>query len=377
MKSKDRTMTDSPGRRLTLRDVAAEVGVSAKTVSNAYSRPDQLSAELRERIFSTASRLGFAGPDPVAAGLRRGRVGAIGVIYANRLSYAFDDPVTSSLLAGVTSAADSAGAGLLLLPGSYDPGRRASAVSRALVDGIIASSLAEDDPLLQVVIARRLPLVVVDQPGPDHLAALGAADTPWVGIDDRAAAVSAAEHLLELGHRRLGVVSFGLSLDTPEGFAGLAVQEAATLAVTRRRLAGYREAAERFGVDWSRVPVAHGPDSTPDIGEAGALAVLSTTPRPSALLCLSDRLAEGALRAAAGLGLRVPEDLSIVGFDDARPQAADLRLTTVAQPSRAKGEHAARALLHRLAGEPAEAVRVFSTQLVIRASTGPPGDAPG
>ena len=84
-------MTRMPSRRPTARDVAAELGVSAKTVSNAYSRPDQLSVELRERILATAARLGYPGPHPVAAGLRRGRVGAIGVAYANRLSYAFDD----------------------------------------------------------------------------------------------------------------------------------------------------------------------------------------------------------------------------------------------------------------------------------------------
>src|SRR5215212_3308400 len=89
-------------RRPTARDVAADLGVSAKTVSNAYTRPDQLSADLRERILAAAARLGYAGPDPVAAGLRRGRVGAIGVAYANRLSYAFDDPVARELLAGMT-----------------------------------------------------------------------------------------------------------------------------------------------------------------------------------------------------------------------------------------------------------------------------------
>ena len=79
MKCDNRVMSATPARRLTLRDVAAELGVSAKTVSNAYVRPDQLSPELRERVLATAARLGYAGPDPVAAGLRRGRVGAIGI----------------------------------------------------------------------------------------------------------------------------------------------------------------------------------------------------------------------------------------------------------------------------------------------------------
>ncbi|MET0695350.1 MAG: LacI family DNA-binding transcriptional regulator [Propionibacteriaceae bacterium] len=359
-------------RRLRLRDVADEVGVSAKTVSNAYRAPGQLSAELRERIFAAADRLGYAGPDPVASGLRRGRVGAIGVVYANRLSYAFDDPNTNALLAGVTSVADTAGVGLLLLPGSADPGGRAAALSGALVDAVVVSSLAEDDPLLKTIVARGLPLVVVDQPGPESLAALGAAGAPWIGIDDRAAARGVAEHLLRLGHRQLGVVSFALRLGAPEGFARVGDQERATLSVTRNRLAGYRDAAEPAGIDWSTVPVSQGTDSTAAEGERGALAVLGTTPRPTALICLSDRLAEGALHAAATLGLRVPQDVSVVGFDDAPHLAAQLGLTTVRQPSRLKGERAAQTLLSVLDGTAADRRCELGTELVVRTSTAPP-----
>ena len=363
------SMTEDRVRRLTLRDVAAELGVSAKTVSNAYVHPDQLSTELRHRIIDTAARLGYPGPDPVAAGLRRGRVGAIGVAYDNRLSYAFDDPTTSALLAGITTIAEIAGAGLLLLPGSSDHQRRTAAVTGAVIDGMIASSVSDDDPLLPIVITRRLPLVVIDQPSPDRLAQLGAATAPWIGIDDQAAAETAAEHLLQLGHRRLGVVSFGLSRGRSAGFADQDTQAAGTYAVTRRRLAGYRAAAERHGIDWQAVPVWAGTDSTADQGEAGGVAVLTQTPRPTALLCLSDRIAEGALRAAARLGLRIPDDLSIVAFDDAVPHAGTLNLTTVRQPSREKGEYAAQALVNLLAGRQVPPRQVLPTELVIRRSS--------
>jgi DNA-binding LacI/PurR family transcriptional regulator len=358
-----------------LRDVAEEVGVSAKTVSNAYRAPGQLTPELRQRILAAAARLGYAGPDPVASGLRRGRVGAIGFLYANQLSYAFEDFNTNALLAGVTSGAEAAGVGLLLLPGSVDPARRSSAVSGAVVDGIIASSLAEDDPLLQTVVDRRLPLVVVDQPGPSVLVALTQDTIPWIGIDDRAAASQLAEHVLLLGHRHLGVVSFALRLGTPTGFATPTDQDTATLSVTRNRLAGYRDAAERHGIDWTRVPVSQGVDSTPAEGEKGAFAVLSTTPRPTALICLSDRLAEGALTAAARLGLRVPEDLSVVGFDDAPHLADRLALTTVHQPSRLKGQHAAQALLTLTRGTAVDPIPFLDTTLVIRGTTQPPPSA--
>jgi DNA-binding LacI/PurR family transcriptional regulator len=361
-------MTALPARRPTARDVAAELGVSAKTVSNAFNRPDQLSTALRERILATAARLGYGGPDPVAAGLRRGRVGAVGVAYANRLSYAFDDPVTRELLAGMTSVAESAGIGLLLLPGSSDPVARTRAVSDAVVDGLLASSLADDDPLLRTAVARHLPLVVVDQPRPPQLPPA----VPWIGIDDRPAAAEAAEHLLRLGHRRLGVVSFGLRRAPVRGLADLGEQQRATYAVSRDRLAGYRDAVERHGLDWAAVPVFQGTDSTPDEGEAGAFAILAGEPRPTGLLCLSDRLAEGALRGAHRLGLRVPADLSVVGFDDAAPTAAALGLTTVRQPNRRKGEQAAYALLDLLAGrQPASRRPPLPTEFLIRGSTGP------
>lgn len=358
-------------RRLTLHDVASELGVSAKTVSNAYHRPDQLSSRLREQVLATAARLGYAGPDPVAAGLRRGRVGAIGIAYANQLSYAFEDPVTVELLAGITSVTESTDAGLVLLSGSATRESRASTLSDAVIDGLIVNSLAADDPLLPIAIARRLPLTIIDQPDPARLAELGAPNSPWVGIDDQASACEVAQHLLALGHRRLAVVCFALHRRPTRGFIDERTQAAATYSVTRHRLAGYRQAAMRAGLEWSRVPVFQGIDSTIAEGEAGATAVLATTPRPTALLCLSDRLAEGALRAAVRLGLRVPEDLSIAGFDNATP-AAGLGLTTISQPTRRKGQLAASALLDLLDGSPVDPLQTLPTELIARGTTGPP-----
>src|SRR5207302_10979328 len=104
--------------RITLQSLADRLGCSAKTVSNAFNRPDQLSPAMRERVLAVAAELGYPGPNPLAAGLRRGRVGAIGFAYANRLSYAFQDPASVALLAGVSAVAEGAGAGLLLVRGS-------------------------------------------------------------------------------------------------------------------------------------------------------------------------------------------------------------------------------------------------------------------
>jgi DNA-binding LacI/PurR family transcriptional regulator len=119
-------------------------------------------------------------------------------VYANRLSYAFADPVAVELLAGITEVAEAAGAGLVLVPGSASADSKTTAMSAALIDGLIVNSLADDDPLLTTAIARRLALVVIDQPDPVRLAQLGAPDTPWVGVDDRAAAVTLAEQAAQL-----------------------------------------------------------------------------------------------------------------------------------------------------------------------------------
>src|ERR1700749_4318919 len=109
--------------RITLQLVADQLGCSAKTVANAFNRPDQLSPATRERVLAAAARLGYPGPDPLAASLRRGRVGALGFAYDNPLSYAFDDPVALALPAGISAVAEQAGSALLLVPGSAPAGR--------------------------------------------------------------------------------------------------------------------------------------------------------------------------------------------------------------------------------------------------------------
>jgi DNA-binding LacI/PurR family transcriptional regulator len=364
-------------RRTTARDVAVRLGVSTRTVANAYSRPDQLSSELRTRILSTADELGYPGPNPLAGRLRRGRVGAIGIAYDNALSYAFEDPAAVALLAGAAGVLEPAGASLLLVAGSSDRGTSAAAAGGALVDALIISSVSDDDPFLHAALARALPTVVIDQPDPAPSTAAGRAEpvVPWVGIDDATAAADAAAHLVSLGHRRLGVVSFPMAAAAGPGFADATAQARTRYQVTRERLRGYATAVAAAKLGWTDVPVAHGARSTPDGGRAAAELLLALSPRPTALLCMSDRLAEGAYRAAAERGLLVPQDLSIVGFDDS-PPADRLSLTTVANPQRAKGEHAARAVLQLLEGHPAPARTRLPTRLVIRRSTAaPPRDA--
>jgi DNA-binding LacI/PurR family transcriptional regulator len=248
-------------------------------------------------------------------------------------------------------------------------------VAGAVIDGLILGSLADDDPLVAAALARGLPTVIIDQPDPAIFGRRVPHPRPsWVGIDDRSAARAAAEHVLALGHRQLAVVSFGLHRNPRLELADQSLQAEATYAVTRSRLLGYRDAATRAGLDWSQVSVVGATDSTPDEGAAATELLLSRRSRPTAILCLSDRLAEGVLRTLEARGLSVPGQVSVVGFDDAAP-AAELGLTTVRQPVRQKGALAAQALLALISGQPAAALQRLDTQLVRRSSTGPPAQA--
>ncbi|MBA3778966.1 MAG: LacI family DNA-binding transcriptional regulator [Chloroflexi bacterium] len=353
-------------RRPTLKDIAAELGVTAATVSNAYNRPDQLSPELRTRVLETARTLGYAGPDPMARGLRRGRAGAIGVLYADRLSYAFKDPVAVALLAGIATAAEAAGLGLLLVPGSPREERDLDAARRAAVDGFVVYSMAQEDPLLSAALERRLPIVTVDMPGRSA--------APSVAIDDVASARTVAEHLVGLGHRRFGVLSLELTPDVRSGLADSSRQQAASYPVSRGRLRGYREALEAAGLSWDEVPVQECAENSVEEGRAAAERLLERGSGPTALLAMSDALALGALEAGRRAGLTVPKDLSVVGFDDI-PEAAGATppLTTVHEPHLEKGLKAGEILVALLAGEEFPSVVTLPTRLIVRGSSAPPG----
>ena len=350
---------------MTLARIAGELGVSAMTVSNAYNRPDRLSGALRERIFETADRLGYNGPDPVGRSLRRQRTDVVGVLYSNPLSYAFDDPAAVSFLRGLSSVTEGADLGLLLVPAASGAsgGRDPRAAAQAAVDGFVVYSMSDEEPLLTAALGRGLPTVVVDQPARQGV--------PFVGVDDEAAAWEAAGHLLELGHEGFGVVSFALSPDGREGIADPGRQEGAAFQVSRSRLRGYRSAVEAAGLPWSGVSVFECPGSAATLGHRAAGALLSSKRRPTAILSTSDQLALGVLAAAEELGLSVPEDLSVVGFDDVSPGAVP-PLTTVRQDHEEKGSLAGRMLVSLLRGEDVPEPRRLPTRLVVRGSTAPP-----
>ncbi len=355
---------DESSPRLTLLTLARDLGVSRATVSNAYNRPDQLSAALRDRILARAAELGFAGPDPMARGLRRGRVGAVGVLVDEGLTRAFSDPAVVVLLDGLARELQTDGVGLLLHAGRADDVDALRTVQDAAVDAWVVLSMPDGHPAVEAVRARNRPLVVLDQPPLPGV--------PLVGVDDRAGAAAAVEHLLALGHRRLGVLTMPLRPDGREGPADAARQEAVAYSVMRRRLAGAASAVGTAGLSWDAVPVVESAANDPDAGARAVAGLLAGADAPTAVFACSDQLALGVLRAARAAGLRVPEDVSVVGFDDSSAaRIADPPLTTVRQPLRERGQAVGALLRALLRGEPATGPRTAPVHLVVRGSTAP------
>jgi DNA-binding LacI/PurR family transcriptional regulator len=333
--------------RVTLATIAERLGVSITTVSNAYNRPDQLSASMRERVLAAARELGYAGPDPRASALRRGHVGAIGLIEKS-LPAALTDPASLLMLGGVAQACDEAGVALVLIP-HRRPEDTADVVRTAVVDGFVAHCDALDQDRRTIVEERRLPFVVLD--------GQSVSGEPSIDIDEEGGAAAAARHLAELGHRRFAVVAF-LPLDgLPRNTVAL------------RRLAGYRQAIVDAGLDPEALTVVNGSAYDQVVTANVARGMLDVPDRPTAVLAMSDEMAVAVMDGARSIGLRVPEDLSVVGFDDTVTAATSSPpLTTVHQPHAAKGAAAVRTLL---AGADAKDV-TFPTRLVVRESTAPP-----
>jgi DNA-binding LacI/PurR family transcriptional regulator len=367
-------LADYPGgvARVTLQTIADQVGVSRMTVSNAFSRPDQLSESLRTKILDAATELGYVGPDPAARALARGTTGAVGILLTSSLRYAFDDDVATRFLGAVAGEVAPTGLALTLLSahavGDTIPARDVA------MDGALVFSCDPDMTAVDWLTRRDLPIVYVDQSPLPGVAC--------VNVDDRGGARAAAQHLVDLGHRRIAVMmaaiggEVGIVSDPFSGGSG-------PQHVPRERLLGYLEALQPAGI----TPVVHRQlHSDDDEAYTAALRLLETAPRPTAMLCYSDVIAHGVVRAAEQLGLRVPEDLSVVGFDDS-PLARRLRpqLTTVHQDVREKGRLAASALRaameHDRSGRPGTRDGplhvVLPTELVVRESTAPPSAGTG
>ncbi|MFD6753064.1 LacI family DNA-binding transcriptional regulator [Micromonospora gifhornensis] len=342
----------------TLRAVAEAVGVSRSTVSNAYSRPDQLSTELRRRILDAAREMGYPGPDPTARSLRRGYVGAIGVLFTSRLSYAFTDPFATQFLTGVAQAAERHGSSLLLVPLPADAAGARKAVENAAVDGFcVYCGGDEEGEIVDAIRSRGLPFVTTS--------ARPRAEDRWVGIDERAAARSVAEHLTGLGHRRVALLADRVLPDAAPGPVRVGDLADVPHPTTRERLAGFADAFAAVGVDWSQLTILSAADNSRPAG-AAAVGAPDSLPEPiTAVLACADVLALGALDTLR----EADRHLAVTGFDDIA-EAAPVGLTTVRQPGVQKGRRAAELLLDPPVDTDAHQI-LLPTTLVVRTSAGP------
>jgi DNA-binding LacI/PurR family transcriptional regulator len=352
------TSTGSTAVRPTLRDVARAAGVSPMTASNAYNRPDQLSPATRDRVLAVADALGYCGPSPAARALRRGRSGVVGVLLTDALVSAFTDPGAVAFLSGLAQEISDHDLSLLLLATAHV----AAGVQEATIDALVGFGLPDDCPAVPAALARKLPLVLA---GGDSDSLL-----PVVGVDNRAASRVAAEHLLALGHRRLAVVTWHHAADGFEGPCPPDRQRASRYGVARSRLAGVADALRSAGLDPDAVPVWEGAVNQRESGRKAAHYLLGGNAPPTAIVAGTDVLALGVLQGARELGLDVPGDVSVIGFDDIEEaRASQPPLTTIHQDLFGQGRVAARRVLGEEESDTTHALQ--ATELVVRATTAP------
>lgn len=335
-------------------DVARKAGVSKTAVSFAFNSPERLSAETAARIREVAESLGYR-PNPVARMLTQRQTMTLGVLTPQALAVIFSNPFFALFSEGVAQAAEELGYELHFISPLH--GSLAMAMGRAMVDGVVAIGLSADHPEVGQIEAAGLPMVLVDSDDlPGHSS---------VVVDDETGARAAAEHLIGLGHRDILI----LAVEGPQA-AGIQPEHHG---VSERRLRGYQAALDAAGIGLGSDHVVAGRASLAG-GVATFERALAAGIRPTAVLAMSDAMAIGAVRLARERGLRIPDDLSVVGFDDVDLAAhVDPPLTTVHQPIREKGAVAARLLLARIsagASHRPERVRL-ATELVVRSSTAP------
>lgn len=340
--------------KVTINDIAREAGVSKTAVSFAFNDPTQLATTTVEHIHEVAERLGYS-PDPIARSMTTRRTNALGLLLPQDIATAMLNPFYAQLIRGIGHVCNDAGKTLMIVPPLW--GSRLKAIPHATVDGFIVVGLETDRGEVVMLRRRRVPFVIVDSVAPD--------DVPGVNVDDRSGARAAMRHVLERGHRNIGVVCI------ESGKPGGRKEYTGTLG---ERLTGYCTALDELGIsaDDPRVCFVEAPSSW-EGGRKAFETLWEYEHRPTAIVTMSDILAIGVLETARNFGLNLPEELSIIGFDDL-PDARLMRppLTTVRQPVEEKGRLAAEMLVAAIDG--ADPVRhvTLPTELVVRQSVDSP-----
>lgn len=341
--------------RVTIADVARTAGVSPSTASVVFSGRAPVSDETARRVRDAAAALGYTGPDPRAASLRRGRSGIVGVVFQQDLRRAFRDPVNRLMMDGLADAVAPLGAGLLLL--RADAGAHAPTLTTAPIDAAVL--LACEDTVrgqVDVLRTRGVPVVSIEGDAGEGI--------PQIALDNREAQRLAAEHLRDLGHERVAVVALPRGGGAAPGW--FAPGDPIAVDVTRDRLDGVRDV-------FPEAPAYAAHSTSIDEGLVAGRAVFADRAHlPTAVLAQSDLLAAGVIRAAEEAGLRVPGDVSVTGFDGVRVDGlTPYELTTLVQDATAKGRAAGEAVAAMLSGGAPASVR-FTCAFRAGNTTAPP-----
>jgi LacI family transcriptional regulator len=331
------------GPKVTITAIAREAGVSVPTVSRVVNGRSDVAPQTRERVEELLRRHGYR---------RRSASARAGARLIDLVFNDLDSPWAVEIIRGVEELAHGAGVGTVV---SAIHRRTTSArqwlqnMRARATDGVILVTSDLESPIGAELRRLDVPTVVIDPAG------VPALDVPTIGATNWAGGLSATEHLLSLGHRRIGFIA------GPR-----------RLLCSRARLDGYRAGLESAGIAVDEILIRAG-DFYHESGFDGGNALLELPERPTAIFAASDQMAFGVYEAVRRHGLRVPDDISVVGFDDL-PEVrwSSPPLTTVRQPLAEMGILAARTVLRLAQGEPVESPRVeLATTLVVRDSTAP------
>ncbi|WP_413804538.1 LacI family DNA-binding transcriptional regulator [Streptomyces sp. OE57] len=327
-------------------DLARHLGLSQATVSRALRGHPAVTEKTRQRVLEAAKALGYR-PDPAARMLVTRRAKALGVVVADLRS-----PLYAPVIAAMQEQSAARGYRMALIrdPEEAHDGDAVDILNEAIVDGLIFMSATDDSPAVARVAAHQLPTVLLSRDVSDL-------QVDAVMSEDRAGGELVADHLVALGHRRIAVVSVRRAVSNG-----------------RDREDGVRDGLRARGLDLPEEYVRRGPIDH-ESGMEMARSLLAMDPRPTAIFCSTDSFAFATLDAAVRLGIRVPEELSVVGFDDSEPSRwSMINLTTVHQPFTEMAAKAVDLLIDRLDGRREGPVSrmLFPVRLVVRGTTAAP-----
>lgn len=319
----------------TLKSIAKELGVSNATVSNAFNRPDQLSKKRRDEILKSCQQLGYTGPNKAAQSLRKGQFNIVALVLPDSVEYMITDPVANKFVKGVASILEKNKVNLLLFSGASE---NISDVSD-FVDGFICYGSPRNTHLIEQLKTTDKKVVTADF-DIDRKAS--------VGINNEQAAYEIAK--LAINDEKDNVAILGLRLidsnltcrvyDLPD--------DNVNCSIAHQRLNGYKKAMQEQKVTFGNDRLWNIPESSHHFALIAAKEALTSTPRPNILLCMSDLIALAALKEINAMGLKIPEDIRVVGFDGIDEAARSTpALTTVHQNSEEKGIKAAELFINR------------------------------